>query len=389
MLCWDVEQNELAVQYLAGELDPELGKDFEVHLLECSRCQATLQTLLLLREDLEARAHKIRSYTLPSRGFLQRGWITIAAVAVALSVAGFLEIRKMHHMHLAQTARTQSPVSINPDAQLIETPLTRCKTDCHLDMLPISPAPKNLSAGSSKRTNKPDSGNEAVAEEHSDNHHGSADSSPPNVTRSLDSTAAVPAENPPVLVGNQKPLKNSPQSNLLSDEGEKELFRLATINAPPYTFAGFARYAKDTPSGTASTGAQAGGLTTPNGKRPVFQDAMLSYVDGDYKRAGDLLERALTQEPPAPDAYFYLGICRLVEGDAAGSISPFKSALDFPKSPLLQSAHYFLAKAFLETRDFASAEAELEAAASQMGEWTRSAKDDLTMLQAIRQREGQ
>jgi len=256
-------------------------------------------------------------------------------------------------------------------------------------MLPISPAAKNLSAaGSSKRTNKKVSGNESVARAHSDNRHSSADSSPPDVTSSSGITAAASSENPPALVGNQKPLKNNPPSNLLSDEGEKELFRLATINAPPYTFAGFARYAKDTPSGT-STGAQAGGLTASNGKRPFFQEAMLSYVNGDYKRTGDLLERALTQEPPAPDAYFYLGICRLVEGDAAGSISPFKSALDYPKSPLLQSAHYFLAKAYLQTRDLASAEAELQAAASQMGEWRRSAKDDLAMLQALRQRERQ
>src|SRR5215469_11651214 len=113
MLCRDTEKNELAVQYLAGELDPELGEDFEVHLLECDRCQAALKTLLLMREDLQARAHEIRSYAPPSRGFLQRGWITIAVVAVLVFVAGFLEIRKFQHMHLSQTAQVPPPQSIH------------------------------------------------------------------------------------------------------------------------------------------------------------------------------------------------------------------------------------------------------------------------------------
>lgn len=430
MFCRDVEQNEVAVKYLAGELDPELGEDFEVHLLKCGRCQTTLKTLLLMREGLEARAHEIRAYPLPSRRFLRRGWTAVAAMAVLVFVAGLLEIPKMHHQHLVQTAQTQSPVSINPVPQVIETPrVSGCRTDCDIEAIPIIQSPKNLSAGTSKRRNyidftltdsqmaRADAPNTGAAPTSRLNMSGqrarsnvvnvdgadatdnsvngvrstpsSADGSPSKARRASDSNAAASAENPPVFAGNQKPLKNDPTPNLLSDEGEKELFRLATTNAPPYTFAGFARYAKDTPSYAGATGAQAGGLTAPNGKRPAFQDAMLAYVNGDYKRAQYLLERALTQEPPAPDAYFYLGICRLVEGDAAGSIAPFKSALDYPKSPILQSAHYFLAKAYLHTRDYTSAEAELQAAASQIGEWTRSAQDDLAMLQALREREGQ
>jgi TolA-binding protein len=392
MLCRDVEQNELAVQYLAGELDPELGEDFEVHLLECSRCQAALKTLLLMREDLQARAHEIRSYALRSRSFLQRGWIAIAVVVVLVSVAGFLEIRKVQYMHLSQPAQMPPPQSVH----VILTPdQSACGEGCFahnsstteaIDASSKAHAPKHPSSGASKSMNKTDSGKESVAREHSDSHPGAADTSPPDGTSSTDSTAAAQAENTAAPVGNRKPL---PRSNLLSEPGERELFRLATINAPPYTFAGFTRYAKDTPSHPGSTGAQPGHLTSPNGKRPAFQNAMLAYVDGDYRRAGDLLERALSQEPPAADAYFYLGICRLLAGDAAGSIAPFKSALDYPKSPLLQSAHYFLAKAYLHTRDYTSAEAELQAAAAQMGEWTRSAKDDLATLQALREREGQ
>jgi len=66
MLCRDVEDQELAIQYVARVLDPSLEEEFEVHLLDCGQCQTLLETLLALREELEARTHEIR--TLRSAG---------------------------------------------------------------------------------------------------------------------------------------------------------------------------------------------------------------------------------------------------------------------------------------------------------------------------------
>src|SRR5262249_14740223 len=174
---------------------------------------------------------------------------------------------------------------------------------------------------------------------------------------------------------------------LLSDEGEKEMFRLALVNAPPYTFSGFTRFAKDTPSGSKGSGVRHSENNAPDGKRPAFQNAMLAYVDGNYERAGELLALALKQEPPAPDTYFFLGVCRLLPRDAAGSIAPLKSALIQQQSPFTQSAHYYLAKAYLQTHDLAAAETELQAAASLTGEWTGSARVELARLRALRSRE--
>jgi len=196
----------------------------------------------------------------------------------------------------------------------------------------------------------------------------------------------APGIPPPVLASSQK---SHEQPDLLSDEGEKELFRLALVNPPPYTFSGFTRYAKDTPSGLKSSGVRPGETKAPDGKRPVFQNAMLAYVDGNYERAGELLALALKQEPPAPDTYFFLGVCRLLLRDATGSVEPLRSALTQPQSPFTQSAHFYLAKAYLQRHDLGTAETELEAAASLTGEWTGSARAELARLRALRAREGQ
>lgn len=61
MFCRDVEEQELATKYVARELGPVLEEQFELHLVDCGQCQTLLETLLALREELEARTREIRA----------------------------------------------------------------------------------------------------------------------------------------------------------------------------------------------------------------------------------------------------------------------------------------------------------------------------------------
>jgi predicted Zn-dependent protease len=114
---------------------------------------------------------------------------------------------------------------------------------------------------------------------------------------------------------------------------------------------------------------------------------MRAYIDHNYEEAADRLQRYLKLEPNAPDANFYLGVVFLVTGGTDKAFEPLKSAAAEGHTRWTQPAHYYLAKAYLQTRDLASAETELAAAAAITGNLTASAKADLATLRALRSRE--
>jgi tetratricopeptide (TPR) repeat protein len=122
-------------------------------------------------------------------------------------------------------------------------------------------------------------------------------------------------------------------------------------------------------------------------KRPLFKDAMLAYLDRNYDDATELLEKDLQTEPDAPDANFYLGVCELLSGQADESLGHLQIAAKSAPSSLAQQAHFYLAKAYVQTRDLASAEKELSAAAAIVGQFTASARADLASVQALRAKE--
>ena len=51
MECQELHRDELAEQYLNGQLDPATQDDFEVHILECARCLNRVEAMQALRED--------------------------------------------------------------------------------------------------------------------------------------------------------------------------------------------------------------------------------------------------------------------------------------------------------------------------------------------------
>ncbi len=165
---------------------------------------------------------------------------------------------------------------------------------------------------------------------------------------------------------------------------------MGTVQAPPYTFSGFAS------SNAHDAETDAGGLAgrprkSPiNQARPFFRDAMNAYVDQRYSDASDLLEKAAQAEPNAPDVNFYLGVCRLLRGKPADSIAPLTEPFcRMRTSPWAQSAHFYLAKAYLQTGDLAQAETQLHAAADMPGRLKAEAGSELARLQTVRAEEQQ
>jgi tetratricopeptide (TPR) repeat protein len=175
--------------------------------------------------------------------------------------------------------------------------------------------------------------------------------------------------------------------DVASDEAAKELFRLGTVQPPPYTFSGFATSSGHDAAMDPGALSRKSGKAPTNQARPFFRDAMDAYVDKRFADATDLLERALQAEPNALDINFYLGVCRLLQAKPADSIAPLQSVLVDEESPWAQPAHFYLAKAYIQTGDLAHAEAQLQAAAAMPGRLKAEAGSELTQLQAVRARQ--
>ncbi len=162
-----------------------------------------------------------------------------------------------------------------------------------------------------------------------------------------------------------------------------ELYRLGMMQAPPYTFSGLVGGEKLPRSGKSNTYSTEG---LPSGAgRVMFQNAMNAYIDARYNEAADFLENAVRLEPTAPDINFYLGVCKLLVGRPQESITPLTNAAAAGNSPFLQSSHYYLAKAYIQSIKLAEAETELRRAIAVPGRLTADAKALLTRLQTLRE----
>jgi TolA-binding protein len=187
-------------------------------------------------------------------------------------------------------------------------------------------------------------------------------------------------------------------SNESADEVAKELFRLGVVQAPPYTFSGFAgssktsnsqktHAARDAGLGAAVSTGAAGKTPAAETARAQFQNAMDAYLEKRYAAAAALLEEAVSVEPNAADANFFLGICRLLEAKPADAIPPLNATVTNERSPYTQAAHFYLAKAYVQTGNLSQAEAELRTAADMPGRLTGQARSMLVRVQAVRVRQ--
>src|SRR5262249_39206177 len=121
--------------------------------------------------------------------------------------------------------------------------------------------------------------------------------------------------------------------------------------------------------------------STASDAERAFRDAMKIYARGEYRDAVPALESAAGMGN-APGPRFYLGICRLVTGDASKAAAELERVIAFGDSPYLEKAQFFLGKARLGQKDSRGAVQALEAAAALHGDYEDQAR---TLLQQLKQ----
>lgn len=391
MECQELHRDDVAEKYLNGQLDPAARDEFEVHILECRQCLRRVEAVQALRQELADHAHQIRAYSQVERSWFRWQWVTATAFALVVCGLGVVEFRRMK---ASQSAEVQVPTSATSGAGSNGAATTTNSSQVpseRIDNLPVNGRKyidftktdsqvargKVPSIGSAPASGLSIKGQRARSNSVSVDAADATDNSVSGERSSAPPPAAVPSPAPSISLKPQTP-------EAASDETAKELFRLGTVQAPPYTFSGFASSsAHDAVLGPGALSGKSGKAPT-NQARPFFRDAMDAYVDKRYADATDLLERALQAEPNALDVNFYLGVCRLLQAKPADSIAPLQSVLVDEESPWAQPAHFYLAKAYIQTGDLAHAEAQLQAAAAMPGRLKAEAGSEVTRLQAVR-----
>jgi tetratricopeptide (TPR) repeat protein len=179
-----------------------------------------------------------------------------------------------------------------------------------------------------------------------------------------------------------QPRGDSNEAPKLTAEQGVELYHLANVVAPPFTFTGFTN--NSTVSGQGTSSSHSPSRQAVDTGRTVFRKAMTAYVEGNYGESAELLEQAQEKEPLALDVQFYLGVCRLLIGQPQAAIEPLQRAASVKGPMLQQQAHYFLAKAYLQGMQFKEAEEELKAAAELTGPLKADSAALLKRLRALR-----
>lgn len=112
----------------------------------------------------------------------------------------------------------------------------------------------------------------------------------------------------------------------------------------------------------------------------LFRDGMMRYAAADYAGAVPALERAAAIDPQAPDPPFYLGICRLMLGDAAAAVRHLGRAARLGAGAPADEARFYLAKAHLALNELEAARRELGTVAAGAGEHAAEARGILEAL---------
>jgi hypothetical protein len=402
MDCQALDRNELAEKYVSGQLDPALQDEFETHILDCPRCLQTLEVLQNVRDDLADRAHEIRAQSSVQRVRFRWRWLAAVPVLAIVAVVGFFRV--WHGSPSAplpsQSALNSPPASERKDTNIAPgTGLAEGLEQSKL--MAVKPAP---SAGSKPSTlpsgakpsppspgQRPDSSvAKSSASQEAVPH---ALGGEPNGTEVANLPPGAHNQAPP-SPGNDKIATRRPASE--NDEVAKELFRLGIVQPPPYTFSGFA--SAKPPGAKGSKSGLGKALGAPNGKpgqpnaseiaRGLFQNAMDAYLEQRYGAAASLLEEAAQAEPKASDINFFLGICKLMLAKPGEAVAPLNNVLADEKSPFAQSAHYYLAKAYVQTDNLAEAEGQLQAAVAMPGRLRTEASSMLIRVQALRATQG-
>lgn len=366
MDCRGVDRNELVEKYLNGQLDEALQNDFEIHILECATCLQTVQALQEALDDLQERAYLLR--TLPGRsGWHRRLWLVTMAASVLVAVGAVGLLRPW------QTPKRWKPVTSGIPAGGGNT---NAAPPDHPPSAPLGShavtASKNSPSFTKRSASVPHAGD------------GKLTATTPSDGQ-LNQTDVANVQPHPDVGQSTAPIVKSAQE---SEEAAQERFRLGIVQPPAYAFSGL----PSVKPGIDSRRAPIDSLGQPSGAnaansvqvgRGLFASGMEAYVAGRYSTAASLLESAVQTDPGAPDINFYLGICRLMLGNPADAVRPLRNVLAGKDSSFTQSAHFFLAKAYVQTNDLAEAEAEFRKAVAMPGRLTTEACSLLNRLQIL------
>jgi hypothetical protein len=385
MGCRVFDQEDVIPKYLSGRLDLATEDEFGMHLLECSDCQNAVETLQLVRQNLIAREHEIRSYSTARR----RLWWPQLALAASLLLVfgiGFSQWAR-HRRGSTQPVQQASSKSTKPEATLASGSPNATREPANHQPQSAS-SPPGISAHNAQ--NQAPSSVEKGASDHlavNSSAHTSGETAPAPTTE----VAGLPAsEATPPKTSTETP------SNLASPATPEtdELAKLAVVRALPYSFAGVAA---SQPSGGGSTkGFQvpSAGLSarSANSKpgtsgfhtaQDYFTAGMYAYVDRNYETAADLLGEAVQLNPNLPEANLYFGICKLLLGKPQDAVSPLQSASRGDKPAVSQAGHFYLAKSYLKLRKRAEAEDELRASAAIPGRLSAESNALIERLRSI------
>lgn len=369
MKCQAIAGEQIAERYVSGQLDEGSRDEFELHILECPTCLSSVETLQELREAVASQAHQIR--LAPERPSSRLWyWSFAAASLVLILAAGVLQWRK----HQASGPTPQIALQQPPVA---ETPVAPVTTPSQPETTVLQPAPVTkapVPEQKARRENPPQQHRQDTPAE-------IASTQPvappePNSQPITQAPVQSAASSTPSAQGRRENPKKQPE--LTSDQA-LELYRVSEVRPAPFTFAGF----KPDPGHARGLSAMQGGAGRDSASSN-FQRAMTLYIEGNYHDAESILERAAESEPGAPNINFYLGVCKLMLGRPDEAIPSLSQVAKNPQSRLVQPAHIYMAKAYLQKADLKSAQSELETAAALAGPMKGEASALLQRVRALR-----
>lgn len=111
-----------------------------------------------------------------------------------------------------------------------------------------------------------------------------------------------------------------------------------------------------------------------------FHKAMQFYVKGDYAKAIPGVRAAVKANPQSASFNFYLGVCYLLAGQTDPAIVSLRQTISLGDPAYSESAHFYLAKAYLGKKDVARAQAELQKTVQSHGSLESPAAEILRQL---------
>lgn len=393
MACRSADKDDLATKYLNGQLNPAAQDDFELHILECRNCQHALEALQAMRDALAARAHEIRSYSSVARGRLRWEWVGAAAlfvIACGFGLAPFA-LHRLGGSKLAQQKSSTPNLTANKREVSAPEKVAGLSSSGVPETHSAGPAPtRGLTPGGSRaRPNQVSVTVEPTLVEPSKTEASQTVDNRkienlPELERAYESVPTLNSQAGRDSVPSIGQAPNSAAGIASPDEWAVELARLGRVTPPTFTFSEVAASKKssdDVPS--FAFDASRVGRSSHGNTRSLFQAAMRAYAEKRYDDAKALLDDEVRLAPDVPEVKFFLGVCRLVKGKPSSAVQPLRSVLTHKESSYVQSAHFYLAKAYLQLGDPQQAEGELQAAAAMPGQLQAEAASTLTKLQSL------